>query len=115
MHAAQSKMACKGILGMDELNSSSHQGSHGLVGGARGGDVLCGIVADGLIKSVQGTKRRFVVNAEGKRVKASQKGNAKGKNEKPPKTTCDIPSYTTEVEPSKRVRSVAASWSAWET
>jgi hypothetical protein len=52
MHAAQSKMACKGILGMGELNSSSHQGSHGLVGGARGGDVLCGIVANGLMKSV---------------------------------------------------------------
>lgn len=45
MHAAQLRMACKGIVGMDEQNSSSYQGSPGLVGGARG-DVLCGIVTD---------------------------------------------------------------------
>jgi hypothetical protein len=32
-----------------------------------------------------------------------------------PRTISDTPSYTTEVEPSKRVRSVAASWSAWKT
>jgi len=50
MHAAQLKMACKGIVGIDEQNSSSHQGSRGLVGGARGGDVLCGIVADEVVK-----------------------------------------------------------------
>jgi hypothetical protein len=47
MHAAQSKMACKGMVGIGEQNSSSYQGSCGLVGGARGGEVLCGIVADG--------------------------------------------------------------------
>jgi hypothetical protein len=48
MHAAQLRMACKGMVGMDEQNSSSHQDSCGLVGGAREGDVLCGIVADGV-------------------------------------------------------------------
>jgi hypothetical protein len=57
MHAAQLKMACKGMVGIGEQNSSSHQGSRGLVGGARGGDVLCGIAADGVVKGYRGQEQ----------------------------------------------------------
>jgi hypothetical protein len=83
MHAAQLKMACKGTVGIDEQNSSSHQGSCGSVGGLRGGDVLCGIVADGVSESVSGNKSRFVFNTEGKRVEASQNEMQKEKKGKP--------------------------------
>ena len=114
MHAAQLKMACKGMVGIDEQNSSSHQGSRGLAGEARGGDVLCGIVADGVVKPYWGTRAGLFST---QRVNVSRRLRMKCKREKweAPRTICDIPSYTTELESLKRVRSVAALRSTWKT
>lgn len=79
MHAAQLKMACKGMVGIGEQNSSSHQGSRGLVGGARGGEVLCGIVADGGSETVSGTRAGLFST---QRVNVSRRLRMKCKREK---------------------------------